>query len=133
MLSWWHGVDLDRLLDCARLLPGLVGHEVPGQVAKAGRIQDRHPEPEWLAGVRAKALGRAYPALFANTAREQCGLNRNPCGRRSGTDRSWPVRGDTAPILADGYPVRPPPGILPLQAGMAAGQVSPDYSRILRE
>ena len=40
------GVDLVRLLDCARLLPGLVGHEVPGQVAKAGRIQDRHPEPD---------------------------------------------------------------------------------------
>jgi len=52
------GVDLGRLLDSARLLPGLVGHEVPGQVAKAGRIQDRHPEPEWLAEVREKAQGR---------------------------------------------------------------------------
>jgi hydroxymethylglutaryl-CoA lyase len=52
------GVDLGRLLDCARFLPGLVGHEVPGQVAKAGRIQDRHPEPEWLAEVREKAQGR---------------------------------------------------------------------------
>ena len=29
--------------------------------------------------------------------------------------------------------VRPPPSILPLQAGMATGQVSPDCSRILRE
>jgi hypothetical protein len=33
----------------------------------------------------------------------------------------------------DGYPVRPPPGILPLQAGIACGQLSPDYSRVLRE
>jgi len=33
----------------------------------------------------------------------------------------------------DGYPVRPPPGILPLQAGIVCGQLSPDYSRVLRE
>jgi hydroxymethylglutaryl-CoA lyase len=50
------GVDLGRLLDCARTLPGIVGHEVPGQVAKAGRIGDLHPEPAWLAEVRLKAL-----------------------------------------------------------------------------
>jgi hypothetical protein len=29
--------------------------------------------------------------------------------------------------------IQPLSGILPLQAGMAAGQVSPDYSRALRE
>jgi len=73
------------------------------------------------------------PALFANTAREQYGLNTNPWGRRSGTDQASPVHGDTAPILADGYPVRPPPRILPRQASMAARQVSPNFSRILRE
>jgi hypothetical protein len=43
------------------------------------------------------------------------------------------VHGDAAPILADGYPVRPPPRNFPLQARMAARQVSPDFSRILRE
>lgn len=52
------GVDLPRLLACARTLPGLVGHAVPGQVAKAGRIADLHPTPAWLAEVRAKAMGR---------------------------------------------------------------------------
>ena len=52
------GIDLARLLACARSLPGIVGHEVPGQVVKAGRIQDLHLEPEWLAEARAKALGR---------------------------------------------------------------------------
>ncbi len=36
------GTDLDRQLDIARQLPGLVGHEVSGQVAKAGRLQDLH-------------------------------------------------------------------------------------------
>lgn len=39
------GVDLARLLPIARQLPDLVGHEVPGQVAKAGRIADLHPAP----------------------------------------------------------------------------------------
>lgn len=52
------GVELERLLACARCLPGIVGHEVPGQVAKAGRISDLHPEPAWLPEVRAKALER---------------------------------------------------------------------------
>jgi len=52
------GVDLDRLLACARSLPSIVGHDVPGQVTKAGRITDLHPAPDWLAEVRARAAGR---------------------------------------------------------------------------
>jgi hydroxymethylglutaryl-CoA lyase len=44
------GVDLDRLLEIARGLPELVGHEVPGQVMKAGKADTRHPRPEWLDG-----------------------------------------------------------------------------------
>ncbi|RZL92612.1 MAG: hydroxymethylglutaryl-CoA lyase [Variovorax sp.] len=39
------GVDLDRLLAVARTLPGIVGHEVPSQVSKAGPIWQRHPPP----------------------------------------------------------------------------------------
>jgi hydroxymethylglutaryl-CoA lyase len=39
------GIDLDRLLGVARQMPVIVGHEVPGQVAKAGRITDLHPAP----------------------------------------------------------------------------------------
>jgi hydroxymethylglutaryl-CoA lyase len=40
------GIDLPKLLAVARRLPQIVGHEVPGQVAKAGRIGDLHPAPE---------------------------------------------------------------------------------------
>jgi hydroxymethylglutaryl-CoA lyase len=40
------GVDLDRLIEISRWLPDLVGHEVPGQVRKAGRPQHLHPVPE---------------------------------------------------------------------------------------
>ncbi len=40
------GVDLDALLVVARKLPAIVGHDVPGQVAKAGKITDLHRLPE---------------------------------------------------------------------------------------
>jgi hydroxymethylglutaryl-CoA lyase len=40
------GMDLDRLLELARQLPHIVGHTVPGQVAKAGRISQLHPVPD---------------------------------------------------------------------------------------
>ncbi|AEI82868.1 hydroxymethylglutaryl-CoA lyase MvaB (plasmid) [Cupriavidus necator N-1] len=42
------GVDLDRLLGAARGLPGLVGHDISGQVVKAGKSTDLHPVPEWV-------------------------------------------------------------------------------------
>ncbi|MCK0207811.1 hydroxymethylglutaryl-CoA lyase [Starkeya koreensis] len=43
------GVDLPALLALARTLPALVGHDTPGQVAKAGRSGDLHPAPAHLA------------------------------------------------------------------------------------
>lgn len=39
------GIDLNKLLALARGLPELVGHDVPGQLAKAGLITDLHPAP----------------------------------------------------------------------------------------
>jgi len=39
------GINIDALLTIAKGLPQIVGHDVPGQVAKAGRIHDLHPEP----------------------------------------------------------------------------------------
>ena len=46
------GIDLPRLLQLARQLPQLLGHDVPGQVAKAGRIVDLHPAPAGVAELR---------------------------------------------------------------------------------
>jgi hydroxymethylglutaryl-CoA lyase len=40
------GVDLGQLLEISRLLPEIVGHDVPGQVAKAGPYTRRYPIPE---------------------------------------------------------------------------------------
>jgi hydroxymethylglutaryl-CoA lyase len=42
------GIDLKRLLQSARHLPEIVGHNVPGQVAKSGLITDLHPAPAYV-------------------------------------------------------------------------------------
>jgi hydroxymethylglutaryl-CoA lyase len=36
------GVDLDALLQCSAMLPAQVGHDVPGQVLKAGKSSRRY-------------------------------------------------------------------------------------------
>ncbi|WP_114638277.1 hydroxymethylglutaryl-CoA lyase [Polynucleobacter necessarius] len=46
------GINIPKLLSLARELPAIVGHTVPGQVAKAGRSCDLHPAPEYLADLR---------------------------------------------------------------------------------
>jgi len=42
------GIDVPQLLKVARQLPHIVDHEVPSQVAKAGRITDLHPAPAYV-------------------------------------------------------------------------------------
>jgi hydroxymethylglutaryl-CoA lyase len=39
------GIDLEQLIALSRTLPALLGHDTPGQVAKAGRNCDLHPPP----------------------------------------------------------------------------------------
>lgn len=46
------GMDLSRLLPIARELTAIVGHAVPGQVAKSGRITDLHPAPPSVAELK---------------------------------------------------------------------------------
>jgi len=43
------GIDLPHLLHMSRRLPALLGHELPGQVAKAGRNADLHSPPAYIA------------------------------------------------------------------------------------
>jgi len=42
------GLDLDALIRLSRQLPALIGHDVTGQIAKAGRPGDLHRLPETL-------------------------------------------------------------------------------------
>ncbi len=53
------GMDLPRLLEVARQMPAIVGHDVPGQVAKAGRIHQLHPAPADVAGLRERFAAAA--------------------------------------------------------------------------
>lgn len=46
------GIDVSRLIDLARELPLIVGHPVPGQVAKAGSTCDLHPAPDYVDELR---------------------------------------------------------------------------------
>jgi hydroxymethylglutaryl-CoA lyase len=48
------GMNIPKLLALARELPLIVGHAVPGQVAKAGRTQDLHPAPDYINELRAR-------------------------------------------------------------------------------
>jgi hydroxymethylglutaryl-CoA lyase len=52
------GVDLPRLIECARTLPALVGHDIPSQAAKAGRRLELHPLPRDFEQIRERALAR---------------------------------------------------------------------------
>ena len=56
--SYDTGVDLDRLIDAAKRLPALIGHEVPSQIVKAGQRLNLHPVPDDFAAVRERALAR---------------------------------------------------------------------------
>jgi hydroxymethylglutaryl-CoA lyase len=58
LMGYATGVDLARLIACARVLPRVVGHDVPGQIVKAGRRLDTHPAPAELESIRLRAAQR---------------------------------------------------------------------------
>jgi len=49
LMGYDTGVDLAQLLQAARALPVLLGHDVPSQILKAGRRLDLHPVPAAVA------------------------------------------------------------------------------------
>jgi hydroxymethylglutaryl-CoA lyase len=50
------GIEVSRLLQIARALPAIVGHAVPGQVAKAGPSTQLHPVPAAVTELRARLV-----------------------------------------------------------------------------
>ncbi|MGN6581594.1 MAG: hydroxymethylglutaryl-CoA lyase [Bordetella sp.] len=59
-------VDLAALIDAARRLPALIGHDTPSQIVKAGRRLDLHPPPADFTAIRERALQRDMPHLHKN-------------------------------------------------------------------
>lgn len=58
LMGYHTGVDLARLIAASRRLPGLIGHDVPSQITKAGRRLDLHPVPADFDAIRNRALAR---------------------------------------------------------------------------
>ena len=52
------GVDLPALIAAAERLPGLIGHDIPSQIVKAGPRLHLHPVPADFEALRARALAR---------------------------------------------------------------------------
>jgi len=60
------GMALERLLQVAREMPAIVGHDVPGQVAKAGPSMKLHPAPAYVAELRANADLKLHNSMLSN-------------------------------------------------------------------
>jgi len=58
LMGYDTGVNLSRLIAAAHRLPGLIGHDVPSQITKAGRRLDLHARPTDFDEIRARALAR---------------------------------------------------------------------------
>ena len=58
LMDYDTGVQLSALIAAAARLPALIGHEVPSQIARAGRRLDLHPVPAGFDAIRERALAR---------------------------------------------------------------------------
>jgi hydroxymethylglutaryl-CoA lyase len=58
LMGYDTGVDLPALIAAAARLPALIGHDLPGQIVKAGRRLDLHPLPADFDATCARALAR---------------------------------------------------------------------------
>jgi hydroxymethylglutaryl-CoA lyase len=58
LMDYDTGVDLTGLIVAANRLPGLIGHDIPSQIVKAGRRLDLHPVPADFNAIRERALAR---------------------------------------------------------------------------
>ena len=58
LMGYDTGVDLAKLLDAAKRLPALIGHDIPSQIVKAGRRLDLHAPPADFNAVKQRAYSR---------------------------------------------------------------------------
>jgi len=59
LMGYDTGVDLEQLLAASKRLPGLIGHETPSQITRAGRRLDLHRPPKDFESIRERAHARA--------------------------------------------------------------------------
>lgn len=61
LMGYDTGIDLARLLAASASLPGLIGHDVPSQILKAGQRLDLHPRPHDFEKIAARAAACSQP------------------------------------------------------------------------
>ena len=59
LMGYDTGVDLERLLAASKRLPGLIGHDIPSQIVKAGRRLDLHAPPKDFEMIQQRAHSRS--------------------------------------------------------------------------
>ncbi len=59
LMGYDTGVDVAKLVDAAKRLPALIGHDIPSQIVKAGRRMDLHARPADFDAIRERALARS--------------------------------------------------------------------------
>lgn len=59
LIGYDTGVDLARLIDGAKCLPAVIGHDIPSQLVKAGCRLDLHARPADFDAIRERSLARA--------------------------------------------------------------------------
>ena len=58
LMGYDTGIDLAKLIEASKRLPGLIGHDTPSQIVKAGRRLDLHHVPADFDAIKARALAR---------------------------------------------------------------------------
>ncbi len=59
LMGYHTGVDVAKLVDAAKRLPALIGHDIPSQIVKAGRRMDLHARPADFDAIRERASARS--------------------------------------------------------------------------
>jgi hydroxymethylglutaryl-CoA lyase len=60
LMGYRTGVDLAEIIATSKRLPGLIGHDTPSQIVKAGRRLDLHPLPKDFETIRQRAHSRSF-------------------------------------------------------------------------
>lgn len=58
LMGYDTGIDLEALIAASKTLPGLIGHDIPSQIVKAGRRLDLHRPPKDFEAIKARALDK---------------------------------------------------------------------------
>ncbi|USX25257.1 hydroxymethylglutaryl-CoA lyase [Oxalobacteraceae bacterium OTU3CINTB1] len=63
LMKYDTGIDLQALIAASKRLPGLIGHDIPSQVVKAGRRLDLHQPPKDFEMIKVRAHERGRGSI----------------------------------------------------------------------